>query len=168
MLHRVKGRATKCGPSAISAIAGVHTHDAAAVIRRIFNRTAINGVATDELAAALHEFGWDPDHAIRHPKYSAGCWVECRKQYDRLFTDVPFDLRSVSVGTFLDIAPSGSWAIAAARHWIAYSDGHVADSGAWLSRNPRLWTAIRPTHPRVAGRRIKEAVRFRPSSLPKS
>ena len=33
MLHRIAGRATKCGLSAISAIAGVPTHGAAAVIR---------------------------------------------------------------------------------------------------------------------------------------
>ena len=38
MLHRITGRATKCGPSAISAIAGVPTHEAAAVIRRLFDR----------------------------------------------------------------------------------------------------------------------------------
>ncbi len=31
MLHRITGRATKCGPSAISAIVGVPTHEAAAV-----------------------------------------------------------------------------------------------------------------------------------------
>ena len=33
MLHRIAGRAVKCGPSAISAIAGVPTHGAAAAIR---------------------------------------------------------------------------------------------------------------------------------------
>ena len=35
MLHRITGRATKCGPSAISAIAGVPTHEAAAVVRLV-------------------------------------------------------------------------------------------------------------------------------------
>ena len=69
MLHRITGRATKCGPSAISAIAGVPTHQAAAVIRRLFDRPSVNGVFIDELAAALEEFGWAPDYAIRHPKF---------------------------------------------------------------------------------------------------
>ena len=69
MLHRITGRAVKCGPSAISAIAGVPTHEAAAVIRRLFDRPSVNGVYTDELAAALEEFGWTPDYALRHPKY---------------------------------------------------------------------------------------------------
>ena len=61
MLHRITGRATKCGPAAISAIAGVPTHEAAAVIRRLFDRPSVNGVYTDELAAALEEFGWAPE-----------------------------------------------------------------------------------------------------------
>ena len=69
MLHRITGRATKCGPSAIAAIAGVPTHEAAAVIRRLFDRRTVNGVFMDELAAALHEFGWTPDYALRHPRY---------------------------------------------------------------------------------------------------
>ena len=51
MLHRITGRAVKCGPAAISAIAGVPTHEAAAVIRRLFDRHAVNGVFIDELAA---------------------------------------------------------------------------------------------------------------------
>ena len=37
MLHRITGRAVKCGPAAISAIAGMPTHEAAAVIRRLFD-----------------------------------------------------------------------------------------------------------------------------------
>ena len=68
MLHRITGRAKKCGPAAISAIAGVPTHEAAAVIRRLSGRYAVNGVYMDEIAAALEEFGWTPDYAIRHPK----------------------------------------------------------------------------------------------------
>ena len=60
MLHRITGRAVKCGPSAISAIADVPTHEAAAVIRRLFDRPSVNGVYTDELAAALEEFAGRP------------------------------------------------------------------------------------------------------------
>ena len=50
MVPRITGRALKCGPAAISAIAGVPTHEAAAVIRRLFDRRAVNGVFIDELA----------------------------------------------------------------------------------------------------------------------
>ena len=57
MLYRITGRATKCDPSAVSAIAGVPTHEAAAVIRRLYDRRAVNGVYMNELAAALAEFG---------------------------------------------------------------------------------------------------------------
>lgn len=135
MLHRITGRATKCGPSTISAIAGVPTHQAAAVIRRLYNHRAVNGVATDELAAALVELGFPPNYALRHPRYPNGRWKESEAEFDRLFANVPFDVRSVSLGAFLDVAPSGSWAIAAARHWIAYADGFVADSGFPASRN---------------------------------
>ena len=53
MLHRITGRAVKCGPAAISAIVGVSTHEVAAIIHRLFNRSSVNGVYTDELAAAL-------------------------------------------------------------------------------------------------------------------
>ncbi len=60
MLHRITGRAVKCVPAAI---AGVPTHEAAAVIRELFDRPAVNGVFIDELAAALYEFGCAPDYA---------------------------------------------------------------------------------------------------------
>ena len=143
MLHRITGRAQKCGPSAISAIAGIPTHDAAAAIRLIFTRKAVNGVSTDELAAALEQFGWMPEYALRHPRHPDGRWTSSRAHYDRLFHDVPFDLRSVSLGTFLDVAPSGTWAIAAASHWIAYGDGHVADSGA-CNGNQRIMGTLIP------------------------
>ncbi len=69
MLHRITGRAVKCGPSAISAIAGAPTHEAAGIIRRLFDRPSVNGVFMDELAAAHEELGWAPDYAVRHPNY---------------------------------------------------------------------------------------------------
>jgi len=160
MLHRITGRAKKCGPSTISAIAGIPTHEAAAIIRRLYDHRAVKGVATDELTAALADLGLPPNYALRHPRYPNGRWKESEAEFDRLFANVPFDVRSVSLGAFLDVAPSGSWAIAAARHWIAYADGFVADSGYWLSREPQRWAAIHLSHPRVAGRRIIEAIRF--------
>ncbi len=162
MLHRITGRATKCGPSAIAAIAGVPTHEAAAVIRRLFDRRTVNGVFMDELAAALHEFGWTPDYALRHPRYRERRFARRNSEWERIFAGVPFDLRGTTLGTFLDPAPSAAWAISAGNHFVAYGDGHVADSGAWFSRKPQPWLRANPDHDRIARRRIREAVRFVP------
>ena len=162
MLHRITGRAVKCGPAAISAIAGVPTHEAAAVIRRLFDRPAVNGIHTDELAAALEEFGWAPDYALRHPNYLQRRYARREEVWERIFGDVPFEVRAVTLGTFLDAAPAGTWAISAAGHFVAYADGFVADSAAWLSRKPAHWSRANPDYGRVALRRVREAVRFVP------
>ena len=138
------------------------THEAAAVIRRLFDRHAVNGVFIDEFAAALHEFGWTPDYALRHPKYRERRFAHRNSEWKRIFAGVPFDLRATRLGTFLDAAPSGTWAISASNHFVAYGDGHVADSGAWFSRKPQPWLRANPDHHRVARRRIREAVRFVP------
>ena len=160
MLHRITGRASKCGPSAISAIAGVPTHEAAAVIRRLFDRPSVNSVHIDELAAALEEFGFVPDFALRHPKYRERRFARREEVWERIFTELPYTLRAVTLGTFLDAAPAGTWAISASNHFVALGDGFIADSGAWLSRKPRPWTRTDPDCDRVARRRIREAVRF--------
>ncbi len=73
---------------------------------------------------------------------------------------MPFEVRAIALGTFLDPAPAGTWAISASNHFIAYSDGFVADSGAWFSRKPVFWFRAIPEHDRVALRRVREAVRF--------
>ena len=160
MLHRITGRARKCGPSAISAIAGVPTHEAAAVIRRLFDRPLVNGVYIDELAAALEDFGIVPDYAIRHPKYRNRRYARCEEVWERIFADVPFEVRAITLATFLDPVPAGIWAISASNHFVAYADGFVADSGAWFSRKPVFWFRALPYHDCVALRRIREAVRF--------
>jgi len=160
MLHRITGRATKCGPCAISAIAGVPTHEAAAVIRRLFDRPSVNGVYTDELAAALEAFGWEPDFALWHPKHRERRHARREEVWERIFAELPYTLRAVTLGTFLDAAPSGTWVISASNHFVAYADGFVADSGAWLSRKSRPWRRTDPACGRVARRRIREAVRF--------
>ena len=160
MLHRITGRAVKCGPSAISAIAGVPTHEAAAVIRRLFDRPSVNGVYTDELAAALEEFGWVPDHALRHPNYRERRHARRQEVWERIFAGVPFDVRAVTLGTFLDAPPPGTWVISAGGHFVAYADGLVADSSAWFSRKPAPWFRANPDHDRVALRRVREALRF--------
>ena len=160
MLHRITGRAVKCGPSTVSAIDGVPTHEAAAVIRRLFDRRAVNGVFIDELAAALREFGWAPDYAIGHPNYRKRRHARRACEWERLFAVVPFDVRAMTLGTFLDAAPAGTWAVSASNHFVAYADGFVADSGAWFSRRPARWSRADPGHDRVARRRVREAVRF--------
>ena len=160
MLHGITGRAVKCGPAAISAIAAVPTHEAAAVIRRLFDQPAVNGVHTDELAAALEEFGFVPDYALRQPKYRERRYARREEVWERIFADVPFEVRAMTIGTFLDAAPAGTWAISAGGHFVAYADGFVADSGAWFSRKPARWCRANPDHGRVALRRVREAVRF--------
>ena len=162
MLYRIKGRATKCGPAAISAIAGVHTEDAARIIRRLFDRKTVNGAYMDELAATLIELGWKPDYALRHRSYRQRRHARRQETYDRIFEKVPYDIRSVTIGRVLDVWPSGTWAIATPTHFIAYSDGFVADNGAWFSRKPELWFRANPRHDRAGRRRLDEAVRFIP------
>lgn len=160
MLHRITGRATKCGPSAISAIAGAPTHEAAAVVRRLFDRPSVNGVHIDELAAALEAFGFVPDFALRHPKYRERPFARREEVWERLFAELPYTLRPVTLGTFLDAAPAGTWAVSAGNHFVAYADGFVSDSGAWLSRKQRPWSRTDPDCGRIALRRVREAVRF--------
>ncbi len=153
MLHRITDRAVKCGPSAVSAIAGVPTHVAADVIRSLTGRKAVNGVFMHELAAALVELGWQPDRAVRRPgRRGAG--------REPVFPDVPFERRAVILSAFLDGRPPGTWTIHADDHFVAWSDGLVADSGAWLSRRPVPWSRDDPAHARVALRRVQTAVRF--------
>ena len=164
MLHRITGRATKCGPAAVSAIAGVPTHEAAAIIRRLSGRRAVRGVSMDELAAALFELGHAPDRSIRHPRQGPGRLARNATVWDILFADVPFELRAMTLGTFLDERPPGTWAIWASNHFVALGDGLVADSGAWLSRHPVPWSRAIPDHVRVALRRVRIAVRFTPVS----
>ena len=171
MLHRITGRAVKCGPAAISAIAGVPTHEAAAVIRRLFDRPSVNGVYTDELAAALGEFGWAPDHALRHPKVPRAPLRAPRVAMASASSRTSRSMcaRSRSEPSWTP-RPSGTWAVSAGNHFVAYADGFVADSGAWFSRKPVPWSRANPDHDRVARRRVREAVRFvavsRPSPVP--
>ena len=160
MLYRIKGRATKCAPAAISAIAGIHTHEAAAIIRNLFDRKTVNGAYMDELAAALIEPGWKPGYALRHRSYRQRRHARRQETYERIFADVPFDIRSVTIGRLLDVWPAGTWAIATPTHFIAYSDGFVADNSAWFSRKPERWFRANPAHDRAARRRLDEAVRF--------
>ena len=84
--------------------------------------------------------------------------------WDILFADVPFELRAMTLGTYLDERPPGTWAIWASNHYVAWGDGLVADSGAWFDRRPAPWSRATPDHGRVALRRVRIAVRFAPVS----
>ena len=142
------------------------THEAAAIIRRLFDRPAVNGIHMDELAAALAELGWAPVRALRHPRLRDRRYAHDEEAWEHRLSDVPCELRAVTLGTFLDSAPAGTWAIATSDHFVAYSDGFVADSGAYFSRKPAFWFRAIPEHDRVALRRIREAVRFAPVARP--
>ena len=64
-LHRITGRAWKCGPSALAAITGETTHQAAAVIRRVrADGRPVNGVAPLYMRLAAAVLGVRLD---RHP-----------------------------------------------------------------------------------------------------
>ena len=169
MLHRITGRAVKCGPAAISAIAGVPTHEAAAVIRRLFDRRAVNAVFIDELAAALRDFGWAPEYALRHPNYRERRFARREEVWERIFAAVPFDVRAMTVGTFLDAAPSGTWAISASNHFVAYGDERVADIRRLVlaQANPLVPREPRPRPRCPAARPRSRPLRARaPSDIP--
>ena len=130
------------------------------LIRRLTGRRAVNGVYMDELAAALVELGWAPDRALRHPRLRDRRYAHDEEAWERRLSGVPCELRAVTLGTFLDPAPAGTWAIATSDHFVAYGDGFVADNGAFFSRKPAFWFRAIPEHDRVALRRVREAVRF--------
>ena len=124
--------------------------------------TPVNGVFMDELAAALGEFGWAPDYAIRHPKY-------CERRYARLEVAMAAHLRRGSLRRPRSHArdlpgrrarPERGRSRPATISWRMRR--HVADSGAWFSRKPARWFRANPDHDRVARRRVREAVRFVP------
>ncbi len=45
-LHRIVGRAGKCGPSAMSAVTGLPTHDCAALLREVTGRPQIHDMCS--------------------------------------------------------------------------------------------------------------------------
>ena len=162
MLQRITGRAVKCGPSAISAIAGVPTHRPPPSYAACSTATRSTTSSWTSSRPRLGSSAGHPDHALRHPKFRDRRYARSEDVWACIFANVPFDLRAMTLGTMLDAAPPGTWAISAGNHFVAWSDGHVADSGAWFSRKPARWSRANPDHDRVARRRIREAVRFVP------
>ena len=136
-LHRITGRATKCGPSALSAILGIPTHEAAACIREHTGRKHVNGAALQSLLYVCRKYGRRATDRFARP--GAPRWA--------VPVAVQMAERRETLASFLDARPVGTWLIGAGTHWLAYADGHVADSGAWFGRKPTLWTAPQDADP---------------------
>ena len=125
-LHRIIGRAGKCGPSAISAIAGVPTHEAAAVLRDLTGRRAINGTSGLEMVYGLEWFG---------VRLRGGFFTRYRRDYHDLFPGM-YECLPITLTAFDKSKPDGRWLLSVTDHWIVYGNGAVADSGAMFSRKP--------------------------------
>jgi len=135
-LHRIAGRARKCGPSAMAAVTGLPTHDCAALLREATGRSQIHGVHSYELAAALALAGWRCRHVV-HPRDVRPTLAAWLRAHD----------------TF-----AASYVLVVRHHFIALGDGQVADSGWMFDRRPGpLATA---PHRRV---RVRETIRCLPA-----
>ena len=169
-LFEITGRAKKCGPSAISAITGLPTHDAATIIRSVTGKRAVNGVSPRNLCASLKKCGWKAIGGIRHSKFnfdseeyehSEDYDFDQVRQYERSFTPVKdLQFAKMTLGKFLDMKPEGTWVIIAANHYVVYADGQISDSGYWFSRKPTDWDLGNPDCKAQARRQVKEAIRY--------
>ena len=137
MLHKITGRAKKCGPSAISAIVGVPTHDAAATLRRLTGRRAINGVCFRYMHAAFVEYGFKATDFFFHQKTNLNTWAGMPFAWMKRHNARQ---ENHTLASFLDTKPDGTWLLCVKCHWIVYSDGKIADSGWMFSRKPTAWT----------------------------
>ena len=146
-LHQVFGRAGKCGPSAIAAIAGCTSDEAARAIRQHNGRKAVNGTHDHDLIGALRLLGWEASAAV--PGYGAS---DCRT------LPAPYPTLKAWIAC-MDLDPDTAWIIDAANHWIVLSwhDGelYAADSGYWFSRMPKPYAG------QADRRRVKGAIAVR-------
>jgi hypothetical protein len=71
-LHQIHGRNKYCGPSAISAITGYSSDDAARVIRHHSGQRAVKGAHQRHVTAALRDFGIQSDLIYDAPR-GKGC-----------------------------------------------------------------------------------------------
>ena len=113
-LHRITGRARKCGPTALSAVTGKPSHECAAVIRQATGKRAINGVSHEAMLAALNLMNYRTE-VMRFDRAEwpiLNRWLEDNQNKDGIY-----------------IIDSG-------HHWIAYSAGMLADSGHFFGRKP--------------------------------
>ena len=135
-LHRIVGRAGKCGPCAISAVTGLPTHDCAALLREVTGRPQIHGVHEGELVAALALAGWRCERTI-HPcgaRPTIAAWLRSHDTFAHPFI------------------------LVVRNHYVALGGGQVADSGWLFSRRP-MPVATAP-HLRV---RVRETIACRPA-----
>ena len=138
-LHRVLGRAGKCGPSAMAAVTGLPTHECAALLREVTGRTQIHGVQAYELMAAMALAGWRCDRTLHRgaARPTLAAWL---RDHD----------------TFAD-----SFVLVVRHHFVAVGSGEIADSGWMFSRRPQP-VATAP-HRRV---RVRQTIACRPDGDP--
>ncbi|MCY4029665.1 MAG: hypothetical protein OXH75_25540 [Acidobacteria bacterium] len=135
-LHRIVGRARKCGPSAMAAVTGLPTHDCAALLREVTGSSQIHGVRQDDLVAAMALAGWHCERAA-HPRSARPTLAAWLRGHD----------------TF-----AHPFILVVRNHYVALGGGEVADSG-WLYRRRPMPVAGAP-HRRV---RVRETIACRPA-----
>ena len=138
-LHRVVGRARKCGPSAMAAVTGKPTHDCAALLREVTGLSQIHGVHQAHLVAALALAGWRCERAV-HPRPARPTLAAWLTRHD----------------TF-----AHAFILVVRNHYVAVGDGEIADSGWLFDRRP-MPLATAP-HRRV---RVRETIACRPARGP--
>ena len=114
-LHRVVGRARMCGPSAMSAVTGIPTHDCAALLREVTGRTQIHGVHGYELMAAMTLAGWRCERTV-HPRAKRPTLAAWLNAHD---------------------TSAASFVLVVRHHFVALGNGEIADSGWMFDRRPQ-------------------------------
>ena len=119
-LHKVTGRAKKCGPSAISAITGDPTHNCAWLLRELTGKRAINGLWESELIKALH-------------------FLNLKTRF------IPVTDDNKTINRFSDWAGSGTqyddraWIVLANNHYIVFTKHEVVDNGYMFTKKPQRY-----------------------------
>ena len=136
-LHRIVGRARKCGPSAMAAVTGLPTHDCAALLREVTGLDQIHGVHQRDLVAAMARAGWRCERAP-HPRNARPTLAAWLRDHDTFAQPFILVVRN---------------------HYVALGDGEIADSG-WLYDRRPMPVATAP-HRRI---RVRETIACRPSA----
>ena len=135
-LHRITGRAGKCGPAAIAAVLGIPSHDAAAAVREFSGRKQVHGVTPGELAGALRELAGEAVRRELSPRNGQG---------------------APTLAAWLRDAEPGTYAVCSRRHWIAVAvvDG-PRRAGEWADSRNRV---PRPLGSAPLRMRLTDAIR---------
>ena len=130
-LHRIVGRAGKCGPCAMSAVTGLSTHDCAALLRQVTGRTQIHGVHAYELMAAMTLAGWRCARTLHRgaARPTLAAWL---RAHDTV---------------------ADSFVLVVRHHFVALGNGEIADSGWMFDRRPQPVAAA--AHRRV---RVRQTI----------